>query len=187
MLAVSVSGYYAWLDRPPSARALRHAWLTEIIRQVHVDSRGTYGANRVHAELTLGRGLAVGREAVATLMRRSGLQGLSGRPRYRSAPNVVAASGPRRPPVRALRPRSALGHGHYRAPNPGRQDLLRGRSRHLQPASCGLVNRRSADRDAGDERTRHGHRATPTIGRIDCHSQRPRHPGWIQVVVATPS
>ena len=92
VLGVSVSGYYAWLDRPLSARAVRHAWLTEIIRQVHTDSRQTYGANRVHAELTLGRKIAVGREAVAMLMRRAGLQGLSGRPRYRTVRNVATAS-----------------------------------------------------------------------------------------------
>ncbi|MFC6561715.1 IS3 family transposase [Actinoplanes utahensis] len=52
---MSESGYYAWLNRPPSARSLRHAWLTERIRAVHEASRGTYGALRVHAELRLGR------------------------------------------------------------------------------------------------------------------------------------
>ncbi|GIE91559.1 hypothetical protein Are01nite_80390 [Actinoplanes regularis] len=29
VLEVSESGYYAWLNRPPSARSLRHSWLTE--------------------------------------------------------------------------------------------------------------------------------------------------------------
>ena len=92
VLGVSVSGYYAWRDRPPSARAIRHVWLTELITKVHSDSRGTYGAARVHAELTLGHGIAVGHEAVAMLMRRAGLQGLSGRPKYRSIPNMATAS-----------------------------------------------------------------------------------------------
>ena len=32
MLGVFVSGYYAALSRPPSARALRHAWLTDQMR-----------------------------------------------------------------------------------------------------------------------------------------------------------
>jgi len=92
VLGVSVSGYYGWLDRPPSPRAIRHAWLTELITKIHTDSRGSYGARRVHAELTLGHGIAVGHEAVETLMRRAGLQGLSGRPKYRRVPNLPTAS-----------------------------------------------------------------------------------------------
>jgi hypothetical protein len=64
----------------PSERSSRHAWLTDVIRQVHLDSRGTYGSRRVHAELTLGHGLVVGYEQVTLLMRRAGIQGLSGRP-----------------------------------------------------------------------------------------------------------
>jgi len=92
VLGVSVSGYYEWLNRSLSARALRHTWLTERIAFVHRESRGIYGVRRVHAELTLGHGIAVGREAVARLMRRAGLQGISGRPRYRRVPNVATAS-----------------------------------------------------------------------------------------------
>jgi putative transposase len=91
VLHVSVSGYYAQRSRPPSARHLRHAYLTEVIRQVHLDSHGTYGARRVHAELTLGHGLVVGRCAVESLMRRAAIAGLSGRPRYRRVPHLVTA------------------------------------------------------------------------------------------------
>jgi putative transposase len=50
-----------------------------------------YGYRRVHAELTLGHGLAVGEEAVWLLMRKAGLQGLSGRPAYRRIPNQPTA------------------------------------------------------------------------------------------------
>jgi putative transposase len=75
----------------PSERSVRHAWLTDTIRRVHVDSRGTYGNRRVHAELTLGHRLAVGYEQVTLLMRRAGIQGLSGRPRWRRAPNLPTA------------------------------------------------------------------------------------------------
>ena len=70
--------FYEWRNRPPSARAIRHAWLTDLIHQIHQQSRGTYGALRVHAELKLGYGITVGHNAVAMLMRRAGLQGLSG-------------------------------------------------------------------------------------------------------------
>ena len=60
VLDVSCSGYYAWRFRPPSARAVRHAWLTDLIREVHTASYRNYGAKRVHAELVLGRGIRVG-------------------------------------------------------------------------------------------------------------------------------
>jgi putative transposase len=85
VLGVSESGYYEWRDRPPSAQALRHAWLTEQIQAVHVMSRGVYGARRIHAELTLGLGIPAGRAAVERLMRLAGIKGLPGnrRPRPR--------------------------------------------------------------------------------------------------------
>jgi len=92
VLGVSESGYYAWRSRAPSVRAIRHAWLTDLIRTVHAATRGVYGYRRVHAELTLGHGIAVGHEAVYQLMRRAGIEGLSGRPRYRRIPNLPTAA-----------------------------------------------------------------------------------------------
>lgn len=92
VLGVSESGYFAHRGRPPSARAIRHAWLAERIARVHQWSRGTYGARRVHAELTLGQGVSVGRCAVELLMVRAGLAGVSGRPRFRRLPHVATAS-----------------------------------------------------------------------------------------------
>jgi len=67
--------------------------LTDMIRQVHTASRGTYGANRVHAELTVGYGITVGHNAVAMLMQRAGLAGLPGsrRPHKRVVPEYTAA------------------------------------------------------------------------------------------------
>jgi putative transposase len=41
VLGVSESGYYARRTRPPSARAVRDAWLIDRLRTVHVASRGT--------------------------------------------------------------------------------------------------------------------------------------------------
>jgi putative transposase len=51
MLGVSHSGYYAWRSRPPSQRARFDAVLSEKIETIHRNSRATYGAPRVHAEL----------------------------------------------------------------------------------------------------------------------------------------
>ncbi len=85
VLAVSESGFYAQRDRAPSERSIRHAWLTDLITEVHAASRGTYGVPRVRAELVMGRGVLVGHNAVAMLMHRAGLKGLPGnkRPRWR--------------------------------------------------------------------------------------------------------
>ena len=91
VLDVSESGFYGWRSRPPSGRAVRHAWLTDVIGQIHVDFRGVYGYRRVQAELTLSHGLAVGEEAVWLLMRKAGLQGLTGRPKFRRIPNQPTA------------------------------------------------------------------------------------------------
>ena len=71
VLGVAESGYYDWRSRPPSARSLRHAWLTEQIQAVHQASFGTYGSRRVHAELRLGLGIVVGHPGVEMLMRRA--------------------------------------------------------------------------------------------------------------------
>jgi putative transposase len=49
VLQVSRSGYYAWVDRAPSARRLRQEQLIGQIRQAHEHSDGTYGSPRVHA------------------------------------------------------------------------------------------------------------------------------------------
>ena len=78
MLGVSTSGYYAWLERQPSARATSDAQLLERIRAIHTKSRGTYGVPRVHAELEA-EGTHVGRKRVARLMRQAGLAGVSRR------------------------------------------------------------------------------------------------------------
>ena len=79
--ACSVSpraGYYAWRQRPPSARAQSDADLTARVRAIHADSRGTYGAPRIHAELAEA-GVAVGRKRVARVMREAGIAGVSRR------------------------------------------------------------------------------------------------------------
>jgi len=72
VVGVSVSGFYIWRRRKPSARAVRHAMAAEVIRQVHNESRQTYGARRVHAELVLGRQTTVARCTVELVMRRLG-------------------------------------------------------------------------------------------------------------------
>ena len=74
LLGVSESGYWAWVRRAPSDRALHDAWLTERIRHVHAASKGRYGSPRVHAMLRR-EGIRVGEKRVERLMRAAGLQG----------------------------------------------------------------------------------------------------------------
>ena len=81
VLGVSPSGYYAWIERPPSARARADEILLEQIHAVHARSRGTYGARRIRVELRE-QGMCCARKRVARLMRQAGLAGAQRR-RYR--------------------------------------------------------------------------------------------------------
>lgn len=77
-LGVSTSGFYEWRDRQqdPARRVRVDRELTATIIEIHRQSRGTYGAPRVHAELRLGAGISVGRKRVARLMRQAGIEGV---------------------------------------------------------------------------------------------------------------
>ena len=82
-----------WRRRSPSPRQLRLAWLTELVRAIHADSRGTYGWRRVNAELTYGHGVIVNRKTVRKVMRIQGLHGLPGsRKTFRSKVNMATAA-----------------------------------------------------------------------------------------------
>ncbi|MGB3829840.1 MAG: IS3 family transposase [Ornithinimicrobium sp.] len=71
-LGVSTSAYYEWCGRAPSRREMQDRRLAVEVRTVHRESRQTYGARRVHAELQE-RGVACGRHRVGRLMREGGL------------------------------------------------------------------------------------------------------------------
>lgn len=97
-LGVSTSGYYAWRDRAPSARAVANTVLSGQIREVFAASDQTYGMPRVRAQLAH-EGVQVSRKRVAHLMRSAGLRGVSRRrgwcvtterdKRQRPAPDLV--------------------------------------------------------------------------------------------------
>jgi putative transposase len=76
VLGVSRSGYHGRERRAPSDRALRDAWLTSRIKEIHEQARGVYGSRRVQAELRLGQGIQVSRRRVRRLMRQAGISGL---------------------------------------------------------------------------------------------------------------
>jgi len=74
-LGVSRSGYYDWLVRQPSARALANRVLLALITQAYNDSRKTYGSPRVTGALRKQKHQC-GRNRVARLMRQAGIRGL---------------------------------------------------------------------------------------------------------------
>jgi putative transposase len=74
LLEVSRSGYYAWRSRPLSEWRRFDAALSEKIEAIHRNSRATYGAPRVHAELR-SIGIRCSRKRVARLMRQEKLRG----------------------------------------------------------------------------------------------------------------
>ncbi len=108
VLGVSASGYYAWLQRPPSKRTQENERLAERIRTLHTLSRRTYGVPRIREDLTA-EGVRINRKRIARLMRALGLQGVSRRrgirtthrdPGNEAAPDLVernfSAQGPNR-------------------------------------------------------------------------------------------
>ena len=73
VLEVSRSGFYAWMERVPSARSLEDAKLRVHIAAAYELGRGAYGAPRIHRELRAA-GFNVSRKRVARLMGELGLR-----------------------------------------------------------------------------------------------------------------
>jgi transposase InsO family protein len=105
-LNISRAGFYAWCDRPDSARTTADRLLSLKVAEAHERGRGKYGSPRVHRELKK-QDIGVSRKRVIRLMQE---QGLVGRPKKKFvattdsnheleiAPNVLdrdfTASGP---------------------------------------------------------------------------------------------
>jgi hypothetical protein len=97
-LGVSRSGYYEWLGRPESKRAMENRLLLERIRTLHRQAREAYGAYKTWRVLRA-RGIAGGKHRVARLRRQNGIESLRKR-RFRvtvehhkraaAAPNTLA-------------------------------------------------------------------------------------------------
>lgn len=101
---VSPSGYYDWLQRrdQPGPRAREDQQLGQQVRQIHRESRETYGVPRIQACLRQS-GQRHGRNRLARLMRQQGLCGRQKRYRVRTtesdhdhpiAPNRLAEAPP---------------------------------------------------------------------------------------------
>ena len=97
VLEVSVSGYYDWLRREPSAHVREDGELAKQIFRIFHAHRGVYGSPRVHVELRA-QGIRCSRERTARLMREMDLAakrrrnkpiGTKQRKGAQTAPNVL--------------------------------------------------------------------------------------------------
>jgi len=92
VLSVSKSGYYAWLVRPRSQRAIEDTRLLELIRESHAASGRAYGAPRILCDLRE-VGERCGKNRVAKIMKLNKIRGQCGykKPGYKYTKPAVAA------------------------------------------------------------------------------------------------
>jgi putative transposase len=83
VLKLSRTGYYKWLNRGESKRERRDHELIDHILKIHRETRGIYGAPRIHTELRA-NGINVGKKRVARLMREVGVCGVTRRKKWRT-------------------------------------------------------------------------------------------------------
>ena len=72
-MEVSRSGYYAWVDRPPSAREKERTSIGFSLLNLHQASRERYGAPRLHRGLT-NTGVKCSYNRVVSIMREFGIR-----------------------------------------------------------------------------------------------------------------
>lgn len=70
VLGVSKSGYCKWLNSEPSKRAVENKKITDQIRDIHQESKQTYGSPRITQQLRA-EGIQVSRPRVARLMQQA--------------------------------------------------------------------------------------------------------------------
>lgn len=72
LLDVGRTSFYDWLKSEPSKRALENEQLSDKIKEIFEDSRGTYGTRRIRRALK-NIGLVVSRRRIGKLMKQQGL------------------------------------------------------------------------------------------------------------------
>ena len=73
LLDVSTSGFYDWKSRGPSSRQVANEALKSQIKEIHKESKGTYGSPRITAALHR-KGQDIGEDRVAKLMKENGIR-----------------------------------------------------------------------------------------------------------------
>ncbi len=139
--------------------------LLKQIRQIHAESRDTYGSPRVHAELTLGLGLPVNLKRIARLMRDAGIWGLYRRRRRGCTlrdPDAEPSSDLVNREVTVAEPNRLWITDITEHPHARGQDLLRRGHGRLFPARHRLVHRRAHAHRTGHRCARHGNHSAQT-------------------------
>jgi transposase InsO family protein len=77
-IGLSRSTYNKIKHRKPTNSEIRRVVLTDLIKDVHERSRGTYGMLRIRAALEIEHGLIVNKKLVYKIMRQLGIKGLPG-------------------------------------------------------------------------------------------------------------
>jgi putative transposase len=93
VLQVTPSSYYAARTRPPSARSVNDAALSDIIARVHRAHFGVYGARKVWRALRR-MGIEAGRDQIGRLVRLVGLRGATRTKRVRTTRPAVVEQRP---------------------------------------------------------------------------------------------
>jgi transposase InsO family protein len=73
VMRVSRSGYYSWRRRGKSARQQEYEKLIPVVRELHRNARGTYGARRIADDIE-DLGIPCGRTKAGTLMKLAGVE-----------------------------------------------------------------------------------------------------------------
>lgn len=147
VLGVSKSGYYAWLDRPRSSRALRRERIDAAVRQVYAASHGIYGSRKIAKELAQCEELETAcRNTVAQAMREMGLKS---RVSKTFRPTTTQTDPTKRPAPKRARSRlygdqakPEVGHGHHLPADACRLGLSGRGARLVQPQGRRLGDQR---------------------------------------------
>jgi putative transposase len=73
VFGVTPAGFYAWLNRKPSARAVRATQLAVKVHEVHRQTKGVYGSLKITKELRKRKTIA-NRKTVARIMKQLGIR-----------------------------------------------------------------------------------------------------------------
>lgn len=183
LLDVSRSGFYEWLRKPLSDRAVEDQRLLGLIRAAYTASHGVYGAPRIFLDLREA-GETCSKHRVARIMRANNIKALHGYrvPRYAGGRTSLLTPNTLQRGFTVPTTEQSLGHRHHVCAHVGRLALSCRRDGPLLTPNCRLVNEAPDDPRTRAGRDPHGSAATHATERTD--SFRSRITIWQRCVAA---